>query len=324
MTTDTGIKIFQYIKEHKQVTALEIFEYLTISRQAIFKQLSKLQKEGKIKKIGTPPKVFYFIYDEKEAPRFDLADSGTQKTIEEFFLNITPQGQKQEGFIGFVNWCQKRDLPIEKTAKVYTEILKKYEIYKKEGLVDGMFKMKKTFDTVFVNEVFYLDFYSVEIFGKTKLGQLLLYAKQSQDRKLIRELVDKIRKNIEDLITSHKVDAVTFIPPTVKREIQIMRELEKNLHLNIPAFKLVKIQTEIIVPQKTLNKLEDRIENARRTIILGESRKYNTILIIDDALSSGATINETAKKIKEANLAQNIIGLAITGSYSGFEVISEV
>jgi len=45
---------------------------------------------------------------------------------------------------------------------------------------------------------------------------------------------------------------------------------------------------------------------------------------IDDALGSGATLNETAKKIKKQKLAENIIGPAITGSFSGFEVISEV
>ena len=49
-----------------------------------------------------------------------------------------------------------------------------------------------------------------------------------------------------------------------------------------------------------------------------------TILLIDDALGSGATLNETAQKIKNQKLAETVIGLAITGSFSGFDVISEV
>lgn len=84
------------------------------------------------------------------------------------------------------------------------------------------------------------------------------------------------------------------------------------------------MKTPVIVPQKTLNKLEDRIENAKRTIMVDEEKKFKTVLLIDDALGSGATINETAKKIKNQQLAETIIGLAITGSFSGFEVISEV
>jgi predicted amidophosphoribosyltransferase len=51
---------------------------------------------------------------------------------------------------------------------------------------------------------------------------------------------------------------------------------------------------------------------------------YNRILIIDDAIGSGATINEIAIKIREKGIAKEIIGLAITGSYKGFEVISEL
>jgi predicted amidophosphoribosyltransferase len=46
--------------------------------------------------------------------------------------------------------------------------------------------------------------------------------------------------------------------------------------------------------------------------------------LIDDALGSGSTLNETAQKLKKQKLAKTIIGLAITGSFSGFEVISEV
>ena len=48
------------------------------------------------------------------------------------------------------------------------------------------------------------------------------------------------------------------------------------------------------------------------------------MLLIDDALGSGATLNETAQKIKSQRLAETVIGLAITGSFSGFEIISEV
>ena len=43
---------------------------------------------------------------------------------------------------------------------------------------------------MYLDELYYLDFY-IERFGKTKLGQLLLYAKQSQSRTIIRELIKK-------------------------------------------------------------------------------------------------------------------------------------
>ena len=80
----------------------------------------------------------------------------------------------------------------------------------------------------------------------------------------------------------------------------------------------------MIVPQKTLTKLEDRVTNAKNTIIVEDKRTFKRILLIDDAAGSGATLNETAKKIIERKLAEKVYGCAITGSYKGYDVISEV
>jgi predicted amidophosphoribosyltransferase len=173
--------------------------------------------------------------------------------------------------------------------------------------------------------MFYLDFYSIEIFGKTKLGQLLLFAKQSQDRKMINEITDTVKPEIEKLIKDRRINAVGFIPPTVKRELQLMKQIQKRLDLNIKAIELVKIKTAVAVPQKTLSKLEDRIINAKTTIAINDSGEYDNILLIDDAVGSGATLNEVAKKIRDKHMCKGkIIGLAIVGSFKGFEVISEV
>ena len=47
--------------------------------------------------------------------------------------------------------------------------------------------------------------------------------------------------------------------------------------------------------------------------------------MVDDAVGSGATLNEIAKKIRDRKICKGkIIGLAITGSFKGFDVISEV
>lgn len=324
MKPNTEDKIIAYIKSRGQVTANDLTEHLEISRQAVHRQISRLQEEGLIYKIGRPPKVFYLLAEDKVKKEDNTVDEKTKEVIDKNFLNITASGERQEGFEGFVNWCFKRKEPLEKTAKEYVETIKKYKSYKKDGLINGMHKIKGTFPDTAVDKLFYLDFYSIERFGKTKLGQLLLYAKQSQNRGLIKELVDQIRPQVEKLIKKYQIEAVSFIPPTVKREVQLMKELERQLHLTNPKVSLVKVKTPVIVPQKTLNKLEDRIENAKRTIMVDETKKFKTVLLIDDALGSGATINETAKKIKSQKLAEVIIGLAVTGSFSGFEVISEV
>jgi phosphoribosylpyrophosphate synthetase len=290
----------------------------------IHRHLADLIDKEIVDKIGAPPKVFYFIKKEKIVEYQNNVDNKTKKNIEEKYLIITPSGERKSGIDGFAYWCNKNKLPIEKTAQEYIETLKKYEKFKKNGLISGMAKIKSTFKKTTLKNLFYLDFYSIERFGKTKLGQLLLYAKQSQDKKLMKELISIIRPQINQIIHKYKIDGIGFIPPTVKREMQLMKVLENNLHLQVRLVKMSKIKTDIMVPQKTLNKLEDRIDNAKKTIIVEDNSHYNNILLIDDAVGSGATLNETAAQIKESGITKNIIGLAITGSFKEFDVISEV
>ena len=81
----------------------------------------------------------------------------------------------------------------------------------------------------------------------------------------------------------------------------------------------------MIIPQKTLTKIEDRIINAKETIEVNTQGAFTNILLIDDAVESGSTLNEVAKKVRQKNLCKGkIIGLAIVGSFKGFEVISEI
>lgn len=317
-------RIIDYVREKGQSSADEMTNVFGVSRQIVHRHLSQLVKAGFIYRIGKPPRVYYLISGEEKAKNTNIVPENLKKIINENYLIITPSGEQKEGWDGFTYWCDKQKLPVEKTAIEYERTLKKYASYKKGGLIDGMYKIKHTFDHIYLDRVFYLDFYSIERFGKTKLGQLLLYAKQSQNKDLIRELVVQIKPKIDQITQKFSVNAVGFIPPTVRREVQLMKELEKQLNLSIPSVNLVKVKTPIAVPQKTLTKLEDRIENAKNTIVVDDTHTYDALLLIDDALGSGSTLNETAQKVKKQGLAKIIIGLAITGSFSGFEVISEV
>lgn len=324
MITNTRKLIIEYVEKHHQLRAHDLARLLNISGTAIHKQLKKLVDEGGLEKIGKPPKVYYTLASKRVAkPPF--VDPSVFRTINKRYLYITPIGEAKEGWTGFLTWCEKTKQNPVKTADEYISTLKKFDKFKKNDLIDGMPKMKNTFKNVFLDKLYYLDFYSIERFGKTKLGQTLLYAKQSQNKTLIGKLIDEIRPQIIKIIQKQDIDGVLFVPPTVKREIQFMKELEEKLRLPVRNLSVTKIKTEIIVPQKTLSKLEDRVENAKKTIIVEDKEKYENVLLIDDAVGSGATMNETAKQIKNKHLVHgDIIGLAITGSFKGFDIISEV
>lgn len=327
---NTSQKIIKYIQENGQVTGSELVDYLSITDRAVRKQLKYLLDNARLVKTGKPPKVYYSIPSQtstiKEGQdKLDFTDKISQKLIKDNFLYITPRGTILEGLEGFVVWCQERKLDPIKTAVTYQETINKYQKYRKQGLIDGMYKMKSSFDNIALDKVFYIDFYAIEVFGKTKLGQLLLFAKQSQNRELINQLADTVKPTVLKLISKYNIDGVGFIPPTVKRELQLIKQLQKRLNLDTRKLVISKVKTPVAVPQKTLSKIDDRIINARETIVVEGNDKYNNILLIDDAIGSGSTLNETAKKIRRRGQCQGkIIGLAVTGSFKGFEVISEV
>ena len=325
---NTKDKILQQL-ESGPVAVVELSDYLGISRQSIHKALKSLLAEGRVLKLGSAPTVFYSLAskyeDEINEKPIVYISSETEKNIENTFFHITPLGYIQKGWQGFVDWCMERNMQPSDMAKKYIKVQNKYKKHRENGLINGYSKIQATFKEMFLDEVFYLDFYSIEIFGKTKVGQLLLYAKQSQDIKLMNQLIDDIKPAILQVIERYKIDGVLFVPPTIQRENQFMRQLEKRLALSLRKVEVAKVKTPIIIPQKTLSKLDDRIINAQQTIIVNDNNKYKNILIIDDAVGSGATLHETAKKIRQKNICSgSVIGLAITGSAKGFDVISEV
>ncbi|MFA6447403.1 MAG: hypothetical protein WCW31_04080 [Patescibacteria group bacterium] len=325
MKTQTGKKIVDFIAQNQRVTAKQIIDNIGFSAPAIFRQLATLIKQNQIAKQGKPPKVFYYIPEQAGAEDEYLIVSPTFNTISKNFLKISPDGVMQSGVPAFKKWCRARGFNPGQAALDYEAVIKKYDSFKRNGLIDGLQKLKKTFPVVYLDEIYYLDFYSLERFGKTKLGELVLYAKQSQSRELVELIANDIKPKILELIKNRSIDAIGFVPPTVKRQMQFMKELEKLLNLSLPLIKITKIKTPIIVPQKTLNKLDERMQNAHNSIVVEEDRKFTNILLIDDAVGSGATINEVAHQIREKNLnSGKLIGLAITGSFSGFDIIQEV
>ena len=57
---------------------------------------------------------------------------------------------------------------------------------------------------------------------------------------------------------------------------------------------------------------------------MNKNYTFKKVIIIDDFTGSGATLNILAKKIKQQKIAQEVIGLTITGSMNGFEVVKEI
>jgi len=323
-TEELILKLFD---ESQDWSPKEITFRLGISKQMVHRVLAKLVNLDKLEKFGTPPHVFY--RKKKVATPTEKIDISAEK--EEFlnneFLLITETGEMLEGIGGFSHWCAQRKLPVTKTIDEFISTKAKYApFYNKDGVIDGTQKLVNTqgFEQIYLDQLFYLDFYAIERFGKTRLGTLLHYAKQGQNKFLMRMMMDEIGPRIQKLITQINADAVGFAPPTIRRETQIMDFMKRSLILSVAEINIQKISGIIPVPQKSLSKLNERINNANNTFAVFGNQKFEKVLLIDDAVGSGATLNQIAQKLKEKGIAKTVIGLAVVGSFKGFDVITDI
>lgn len=331
--TNTQDNIVAYIQQYKQARPTDLADSIGVSLQMIHRSLKILLEKNLIKKIGSAPRVFYIFNKDAKSlrtiePHNTKFPKNQHDVIEKNFYNLLPDGTEEYGIKAFVNWCEKRKYNIEqKATEYYSSILPFEKSEKEKYAINVSSKIKDTFkkDSC-LDELWYLYPYSIAVFGKTKISQLIFHAKQTQDITLMKRVFSMIDLQMYSFIKYVKPDAIAFIPPTVPRKKQIMKELRKFLNLSLPEIHIEKIKTGILVQQKSLKDLNDRIYNAEHTMVVTSkiNKPYKKLLIIDDFTGSGSTLNEMAKKCKEQGLAQKVIGLTLTGSINGFDVLREI
>jgi len=323
----TPDKLIKLLENQADMSVKEISQRLGVSRQLLHRVVKKLLEEGLLIKLGKAPKVYYRLAQKKVSESLpDDWSAEESHFLERKFIEVSPVGELLTGLDAFQYWCEKRKQPLRKTFAEYVKTNEKYEAYRNQiGLISGLKKLQNTagFSSIELDEVYYIDFYAIERFGKTVLGKLIHFAKQTQSRQLSDRIIAQMLKPLKEVLKKHKINAVGFIPPTIQRQFQFMNYLEATLPIKEPLIKVEKVSGEIRVPQKALNKIEDRIANADASLLPVLSKSYSRVLLIDDAVGSGATLNETARKLKRSGKVKTVVGLAITGSYKGFEVISE-
>lgn len=330
MKTATASQILDFINKNLQASPRQLTEFFEISSQAVHRHLKKLMEDNKIVKIGSAPHVYYKISENKKyIIQLELTKQ-EDSFFEKNYLYISPQGNLLYGADGFKSWVEtnKQVHLIRKLADEYLQIRQQYDQHfdTKIKMIEASEKFQDTFNHCQLDYVYYSDFYSLPKFGKTKLGNLVLYAKQAQNVKLINQVADHVSESILQLIKSHKIDSIAWTPHSLPRKVPFLNQVKKNLKLGFPEIIFLKAYSgKVPIAQKSLSKLEERIDNAENTIFPKENKTaFKNVLIFDDAVGSGATLQAMAGKLKKMNPKIKTIGYAIVGSLKGFEVIKEV
>jgi Winged helix-turn-helix DNA-binding len=323
-------KILTLFERNNELTIKEIVDRLGISKQMAHIAVKRLLEEGRVEKLGRTPKTIYRFLAGHLVEERDISYN-VQESEADFpasaFLVVTELGNLLTGKEAFAYWCRQRKLPFEKTLAEYVKTKEKYAAYyEASGMVNGLEKLKNTkgYDRIWLDGLYYLDFYAIERFGKTRLGNLLHFAKQGQNVMLMRMMMEEIKPRIIQFLQIMQADAIGFVPPTIRREVQLMKFMQTQLNLPVPVVEIRKVSGIIPVPQKSLSKLDERIRNAENTFAVTERRVFKHVLLIDDAVGSGSTLNQIAGKMKSKGVAQKITGLAVVGSFKGFDVITDI
>ena len=323
----TLTEIIKFLDEQPGSRPKNIAEKLNVSRQYVQRLLAENSERFTV--TGSGPNRFYrnavHAPDEKtKKPMADDISAKDARIIDENFYGLTPLGEELVGRKGLIDWSLARNFNPTAKQKEYLSVLQKYYPPHFKSPMDVTRKVKSALDDVVVEKVWAVDYYNFEIFGKTKLGTQVLIAKQTGNAQIIQQLIQKLGVATEYIVEKFNIEAIAFVSPTLQRPSQLMAKLDSGIAKQVPRIKVHKVGAKILIPQKTLKSLEDRILNAAQTFVVESQAQYNNVLIIDDALDSGATINEIAKQIKQKKIGRNCYGLVLVSSPSGYEVINEV
>ena len=143
---------------------------------------------------------------------------------------------------------------------------------------------------------------------------MLIKYKFNEKSYLYRSFVNFLLKQQKVFEIIKTYDIILPVPISKKRYKQrgynqtelIAREISKRAGIELVTNCVYKERNN--VPQSTLNK-EDRIENVKNTYIIKNSKiiKDKRVIILDDIYTTGSTVNECSKLLKQNNVKEILV-----------------
>lgn len=321
--------IVSLLEECNELSVSEIVQKTGASKQMAHVALRQLIVEKSVLKLGKVPKTSYRLRDQ-ESLRSNLTipvlSDKENSFLDEHCLMVNDEGHLLRGVEAFAFRCQQKDISFEKSLSEFTLTVNAlHRYYGKKGRINATEKLlhDPLFTQVWLDNLFYMDFDEIKPFGRTPLATLVHYAKLGQSDFMMNILIEEITDKIVQFVKEKHADAIAYVPPTLGRQLQLIKFIKTNLNLSLPLVEIKKVDSLIPLPQSSILKMENKIKNADNTYVVSETRHFKHLLIIDDTVDSGATLNQIAGKIKLKGIAAEITALAIVGSFKGFDAFAE-
>lgn len=314
-----------------ELSPTQIAHKINKTKTIVHKYLKELVRQWKLQKLWSAPHVKYvsLVTKKKQEVLPVVLRYEDAEIIQHEFYKFSEDGTLLEWVEGFLQRCQQRWLdPLEK-SKIYAKVKKYIDTLKNQcGLIETTETFTNHVATMSLDKTYYADQYNWMEFGRGRLAEMTFYAKQSQQIWLINKCIDLVYLKIQCLVQHEHIDAIAIIPPSITRINQFLKIVSQRLQaLDLPFITLSKFyRHKIPIPQKSLKTREQRIRNAQETILVNHididiPRK---VLLIDDFVWSGSTLNETAAKLKALGI-ETVVWFAFVGNANlKYEVIHEV
>lgn len=327
-------KILNFFDLQDTIGITTLSQISGLSRTILHKYVKELVSQKKLTKIWSWSHTRYQIIDWKtkntKSDHKDInIDREVRNKLDEVFLKYTPQWTILKWYDGILQWCKSRWLDPEDKIKSYIKISDHISsVRNKCGLLESTQAFAKTVWDCHIEKIYYADQYKRMDFGRGKLAEMTFYAKQSQNRKTLIQCIDMFVDKIKCLIQNSKIDAIAFVPATISRQWQLLKMIDTAMQdILLPRIQIKKFyEGNMKIPQKSLKKREDRIINAQKSIYVYDPHvsTYKNVLLIDDFVWSGATMNETAKKLK-TEWIKKVIWFAIVWNMDmTYDIITEM
>jgi len=312
MTTSTATQqILQLLAKHHSLRPIELHKITNISRQRIHSQLKSLLLSDQIVRKGRSPLTYYSLktQGQQSSPTvLDLTDQQNE-TLDQDFLIIKRQGIQVTGKRAVCDYAQEHNLDPQAVAEQFVEARQHQKSSADHDLGDSsdqldLLEHKAHIDTSALEKYQCSDFSHVKGFGRTALAKKVNAAKSSQNAVLQMEIFRHTERQIHEMITEHSIDAVAFVPGASSAGKIFMSQWKETLDLPLPHVNLVRVAEDPSVPPKAISLQIDREDHARSTIVPGDHRRFNHVLLLDDSIITGTTIHQAATTLVREEVAQ--------------------
>ena len=183
--------------------------------------------------------------------------------------------------------CTKNYLPLSNNTSL------------KEHL-DNYLNQRYIHDYLKANNVEYV---AATIYGElTEIGRIIPRCKYVTHESFPQVCIDEMVKVYNLFYQNIKFDLVLSVPPSISGDLVMDLAMAVSKQLNIPySDKLIKVKETKV--QKGLLSMYSKRDNLASAFSIQESIQHKNILLIDDIIDSGATIEEIAKYLYDHGAA---------------------